>query len=97
MAGTYVVLREPLSNTANTLPGLRSEVSNQRLEKMASLRGRGTGERVDLPQLVVCGVSPLGRVQSSRVSLDFRSLDQMDCVPHRNRYRSKRRGRVYKD
>ncbi|KAK4966456.1 hypothetical protein LTR42_011621 [Elasticomyces elasticus] len=48
-------------NSGSTLAGLRSEKSSQRLEQIASLRARGVGEHIDLPQLVVCGDQSAGK------------------------------------
>jgi len=48
-------------NFDNGLSKLHSEKSSLRLEQIASLRARGIGEHIDLPQLVVygdgCGIS----------------------------------------
>lgn len=44
-----------------SLSGLRSSKSAQRLEQIASLRARGIGENIDLPQLVVCGDQSAGK------------------------------------
>lgn len=43
------------------LSGLRSSKSVQRLEQIASLRARGIGDDIDLPQLVVCGDQSAGK------------------------------------
>lgn len=43
------------------LSGLRSSKSVQRLEQIASLRARGIGDNIDLPQLVVCGDQSAGK------------------------------------
>ena len=43
------------------LSGLRSSKSVQRLEQIASLRARGVGDDIDLPQLVVCGDQSAGK------------------------------------
>ena len=40
---------------------LRSDRSTKRLEQIASLRARGIGEHVNLPQLVVCGDQSAGK------------------------------------
>jgi hypothetical protein len=44
-----------------SLSGLRSQRSSQRLEEIASLRSRGIGEHVSLPQLVVYGDQSAGK------------------------------------
>ena len=44
-----------------TLSGLSSTKSVQRLEQIASLRARGIGDNIDLPQLVVCGDQSAGK------------------------------------
>lgn len=44
-----------------SLFGLRSQRSCQRLEEIASLRSRGIGEHINLPQLVVCGDQSAGK------------------------------------
>ncbi|KAK5107072.1 hypothetical protein LTR62_001890 [Meristemomyces frigidus] len=49
-----------IDNQDTVLAGLRSGKSSQRLEQIASLRARGVGEHVDLPQLVVCGDQSVG-------------------------------------
>ena len=43
------------------LAGLSSSKSVQRLEQIASLRARGIGDAIDLPQLVVCGDQSAGK------------------------------------
>ena len=43
------------------LTGLSSEKSVQRLEQISSLRARGIGEDIDLPQLVVCRDQSAGK------------------------------------
>lgn len=43
------------------LSGLRSSKSVLRLEQIASLRARGIGDNIDLPQLVVCGDQSAGK------------------------------------
>ncbi|KAK0871010.1 hypothetical protein LTR87_013059 [Friedmanniomyces endolithicus] len=52
---------QSVENSDSTLAGLRSERSSQRLEQIASLRARGVGEHIDLPQLVVCGDQSAGK------------------------------------
>ena len=55
-------MQPPSVNGPDTaLAGLRSGRSSQRLEQIASLRARGVGEHVDLPQLVVCGDQSAGK------------------------------------
>jgi hypothetical protein len=43
------------------LSALRSSKSVLRLEQIASLRARGVGDTIDLPQLVVCGDQSAGK------------------------------------
>ena len=43
------------------LSALRSDKSVARLEQISSLRARGVGENIDLPQLVVCGDQSAGK------------------------------------
>ncbi|KAK3686472.1 hypothetical protein LTR37_019791 [Vermiconidia calcicola] len=53
----------PQAKTENGegLSALRSDKSVQRLEQISSLRARGVGENIDLPQLVVCGDQSAGK------------------------------------
>lgn len=53
--------QQSVDNLDTMLAGLRSNKSSQRLEQIASLRARGVGEHVDLPQLVVCGDQSAGK------------------------------------
>lgn len=50
-----------MEDTAARLTGLRSQRSSQCLEEIASLRSRGIGEHISLPQLVVCGDQSAGK------------------------------------
>lgn len=45
----------------NNLTGLQSAKSTLRLDQIASLRARGVGDHIDLPQLVVCGDQSAGK------------------------------------
>ena len=50
-----------MGDAATALLGLRSSRSSQRLEEIAGLRARGIGDRISLPQLVVCGDQSAGK------------------------------------
>lgn len=52
---------QSVGDSATTILGLRSSRCSQRLEEIAGLRARGIGERVSLPQLVVCGDQSAGK------------------------------------
>lgn len=61
MTSTDGVQQEAMFDTAGTLSELQSDTSTKRLEQIASLRARGVGEHIDLPQLVVCGDQSAGK------------------------------------
>ncbi|KAK5173877.1 uncharacterized protein LTR77_002558 [Saxophila tyrrhenica] len=50
-----------IEHDRSSLPGLQSTKSVQRLEQISALRGRGIGEHIALPQLVVCGDRAVGK------------------------------------
>ena len=49
------------TNMDDALSGLHTSRSSIRLEQIASLRARGIGDQIDLPQLVVCGDQSAGK------------------------------------
>ena len=57
---TIIAALDSMPGIAN-LSGLRSSNPVQRLEQVASLRARGIGDNIDLPQLVVCGDQSAGK------------------------------------